>query len=291
MITFKRMSACTLNESLTAWNNGFEDYIVNVQMNEKQFLSRVISEDLCPQRSFIAFDGQQPVGLLLNGFRTELGKTYAWNGGTAVSPKYRGQKIASQLIEQSLALYKDEKVDIALLEAIKGNANAIQAYEKFGYKIIDRLQFQQQKGDVAYLQQLENESTFTFEENAALMVRKLGYFNTTTAWQTQISSIKDGRVLELKIAGNSAAYVLYKEGYNIQGSLAQIIIYQCEVNDEYKEFSNPIIEQLLKHLFQKADETVTKMAFNLSEKNVAIHALKKFGFTLTLEQVHMKRDM
>jgi ribosomal protein S18 acetylase RimI-like enzyme len=126
-VLIKKLTECSLNDILHAWNNGFQGYDVNVSMNMKQLLSRMDIQNLSPEHSFLAFDEQKPIGIVLNGLRkTKTGKIIAWNGGTAVVPEYMHQGIGRMLIEASIAMYKKENVHIATLEALSQNKKAIQ---------------------------------------------------------------------------------------------------------------------------------------------------------------------
>ncbi|OZM57202.1 hypothetical protein CIB95_06975 [Lottiidibacillus patelloidae] len=290
MISYKKLIDCSLHDVINAWNRGFEGYAVNVQMNIKQFLHRMTAEELCPERSLIAYDKQNPVGILLNGFRNMEDKVVAWNGGTAIAPEYRGKKIGSELVEQSLALYKDEGVHLATLEAIKGNTNAIKTYEKFGYKTVDMLQFYQHKGQ-QLLDKPQNEFNFSLSENPSAYAKSINYYNTDTAWQTQVDSIKDGRVIELLRNGTSSGYILFKESYTPTGELQSIVLYQSELNPVLRENGNDVFVHLLMELFNKLDHNGSMVGFNLSSENGIIELFEKCKFNLVLEQVRMKKSM
>ncbi len=137
----KKLSQCTLDEALKAWNDGFEGYFVPIQLNAEAFLNRLVGEGLSPNHSIVAFDENRPVGIVLNGFRIVNGKKISWNGGTGVATDYRGKGVSRALMEETLAIYKQENVDIATLEVIKENERAIKLYEKYGYEISDHLLF------------------------------------------------------------------------------------------------------------------------------------------------------
>ncbi|MFC5775106.1 hypothetical protein [Ectobacillus antri] len=72
MFTLKRLSNCHLDEVVEAWNLGFQGYFVNMETTTEKFLKRFVSEGLSPDLSIVVFNGNKPVGLLLNGIR-ELG--------------------------------------------------------------------------------------------------------------------------------------------------------------------------------------------------------------------------
>ncbi|MGH9881544.1 MAG: GNAT family N-acetyltransferase, partial [Pyrinomonadaceae bacterium] len=54
--------------------------------------------------SFIAFVEGKPVGFLLNGIRNNSGGKFAWNGGTAVVPAFRGKGVGRSFKFRGLSL-------------------------------------------------------------------------------------------------------------------------------------------------------------------------------------------
>ncbi|TGV13074.1 GNAT family N-acetyltransferase, partial [Mesorhizobium sp. M00.F.Ca.ET.186.01.1.1] len=146
MITIKRMSDCTFAEVTKAWNRGFEGYFVSIVMTEEMLVQRLGNEGYVMGLSVVAFDGEEPIGLVASGLRTIGGKKVAWNGGTGVATEYRRQGVGRQLIDATLELYKEAGVQVATLEAMSQNSKAIALYEQKGYEVVDRLLFWQRIG-------------------------------------------------------------------------------------------------------------------------------------------------
>ena len=94
----KKLSDCTLQEIVTAWNRGFTGYLVQLEMNETAFITRLVSEGLSLEHSIVTFVNNEPVGIITNGFRTIDGKQMAWNGGTGIAPEFRGKGLIKQMI-------------------------------------------------------------------------------------------------------------------------------------------------------------------------------------------------
>ena len=61
MITCKRLSQCTLQDALIAWNKGFEGYDFDMTLTLEAFLNRLVFENLSPALSIVAFDGTDEV--------------------------------------------------------------------------------------------------------------------------------------------------------------------------------------------------------------------------------------
>src|SRR5690349_20725839 len=139
MFEIKRISKCSFQTAHEAWNAGFKGYFVDLTLPLDRFVHRLSYENISPEHSLIAFDQERPVGFLLNAFRTTWGKKIAWNGGTGVVPDMRGKGVGKALVAASIEVYKSESVDVAFLEAIKGNDSAIALYKNNGYRVIDEL--------------------------------------------------------------------------------------------------------------------------------------------------------
>jgi ribosomal protein S18 acetylase RimI-like enzyme len=126
-----------------AFQIGFSDYIIKMEMSFEDFMKRFFGpEGNSKEHSFIAFDQEEPVGVILGGMKNyETVKTMRC-GTLAVHPDYRGKGISQRLFE----LHKEEAIHHCckqlFLEVIVGNDRAIHFYQKRGYeKIYDIVYF------------------------------------------------------------------------------------------------------------------------------------------------------
>ncbi|MNC59340.1 hypothetical protein D3C75_1091440 [compost metagenome] len=55
MFTFRTFSEIPLQDTLAAWNAGFQDYYANLQMDCRTFLGRFHREDLLPEESVMLY--------------------------------------------------------------------------------------------------------------------------------------------------------------------------------------------------------------------------------------------
>ncbi|EKN70930.1 acetyltransferase [Neobacillus bataviensis LMG 21833] len=120
-----------------AFHTGFSDYIIKMDISEDVFLARFFGpEGNGRENSFIAFDQDEPVGVILGGMKIYEGIQTMRCGTLAVHPDYRGKGISQRLFE----LHKEEAVKHGckqlFLEVIVGNDRAIRFYEKLGYEKI-----------------------------------------------------------------------------------------------------------------------------------------------------------
>lgn len=142
-IRYQRCSEVNDSFIYQAFQKGFSDYIVKLEMSKEDFLKRFFGpEGNKAETSFIAFDHEEPVGVILGGIKNfETIKTMRC-GTLAISPEYRGTGISQRLFE----LHKDEAIKHGckqmFLEVIAGNDRAINFYKKLGYeKIYDIVYF------------------------------------------------------------------------------------------------------------------------------------------------------
>ncbi len=129
-----------------AFQGGFSDYIIKMEISEPDFIHRFFGpEGNARETSFIAFYEQQPVGVILGGIKNyETIKTMRC-GTLALHPEFRGHGISQKLFE----LHKEEAVKQGckqlFLEVIVGNDRAIHFYKKLGYeKIYDIVYYSNQ---------------------------------------------------------------------------------------------------------------------------------------------------
>ncbi|MDP5273928.1 GNAT family N-acetyltransferase [Chengkuizengella axinellae] len=292
MIKIKRLSDCSFQEAVTAWNLGFTGYLTDVQMTLEVFLNRLVTEGLSTELSIIAFDDHKPIGLVLNGIRELDGKKIAWNGGTGVAPEYRHKGLGKRMMEQTLGIYQKQGVDIATLEAIKENEKAIELYKKMGYIIEDQLLIYANNQSF-YSNPFKNDfSNYEILKVKPSKIQHIPFYKKGLPWQTQWQSVKSGEgVLVLDKTGICIGYALYKQNENDEGAHVSTMLYQCEIlegrNDELD-----IAVFLLSHCFSPFDQESKRMVLNLSHKNqVVIKLLYEMGFEKKIEQVYMEKTL
>jgi ribosomal protein S18 acetylase RimI-like enzyme len=137
MISYKRCSEVDIELVHNAFSIGFSDYIIKIQMPQEAFISRFFGpEGNSLDTSFIALDGERPVGLVLGGIKNYAGIKTMRCGTMAVDPEYRGTEVSKMLME----LHREEAITQGcrqlFLEVIVGNDRAINFYKRLGYEKI-----------------------------------------------------------------------------------------------------------------------------------------------------------
>lgn len=278
----KTVAQCTLDEVLKAWNKGFEGYFIEINMTAEMFLQRLVGEGLSPEHSIVVFDQEEPTAIVMNGFRTIDGQKTAWNGGTGISPAYRGKGVSRLLMEETLAIYKRENVELGTLEAIKENQVAVALYEKYGYVVANQLLF--------LSGEYEAKVTSTVALHIATIrpeqLAHLSFYRENVPWQCNWQSVKHG---EAKVFYNDnnepLGYMLYKTLWNEYGEVERILLYQMVILEE----SN--VELITQFLASITTHKVHLTTVNFLASNPATSYLLKHGLKVTTEQVQMTKQL
>lgn len=124
-----------LPQITAAFNEGFSDYFLPVQLTEELMAFKIQVEDIDLAISPGAFgpDGEL-LGLMLHGNREVDGRRVAYNAGTAVRPAARRQGLVRAMYAAVLPRLRDNGFHETVLEVIDINAPAIAAYERIGFQ-------------------------------------------------------------------------------------------------------------------------------------------------------------
>ncbi|MCQ5365546.1 GNAT family N-acetyltransferase [Anoxybacillus salavatliensis] len=290
MLQIKRLSECTLEEAVRAWNAGFEGYYFPIQLTIESFLHRLVGEGLSPTLSIIAFYHNEPVGIVLNGVRECKGTSMAWNGGTGVAPAFRKTGIGKALMEATLNIYQEAGVELATLEAISENERAIALYQKFGYEIVDELEYLQSQEAVPHFL---DDATFQVETTVPQQISLLPFYKGRHPWQTQWQSAKDGEALLVKDErGCNIGYAYYRRVFDATGKHEKTVLYQCEADSERNDTEH-ILRVLFSKIFSAHPDKVVKVVPNvpIAHSSATYSLLKEIGFQPIVKQVWMQKRM
>jgi ribosomal protein S18 acetylase RimI-like enzyme len=289
MISFRSVSECPLEQVVQLWHEAFADYYVKFSLNTEQFLARMAKEDLSPEHSLVAFVDAEPAGFLFNGFRQINGKTVAWNGGTAVVPRFRRSGVGRALMAETMKRYESLGVERATLEVFCQNERAQALYREFGYRITDRLVSYRLDGALRPVDLPELPEVTFCEHIVPKAVSALPFYDQQVPWQLQWQSVKDGEALLLKDSRKQTiGYALFKRTTAETGEGKEIVLYQCEI-DSKADHPEVYLELLLRKAF--ADPNAQKVVFNLPAKKKLCKAiLEKNGFQVVFEQYQMVKE-
>jgi len=291
VITIKRLTECTIEQGVLAWNRGFEGYFFDATTTPERFVTRMAMEGLSPDLSIIAFDGDEPIGIVKNGVRLINGYKVSWNGGTGVAKNYRSKGIGKLLIEKSLSIYQEEGVDVATLEAISQNESAIKLYEKFGYETTDHIEMLSLNGpSKKSIRQLPN---FEIIKTIPQEIGGIPFYKAMNPWQTHWRNARDGEaIIVLDEFGEIAGYAYFKRMINDEFKHISTSIFQCEANPLRKD-ALEITEFLLASIYFDFSDDIRRTVLNVptNRSKLTYQVLKDFGFETTVQQVYMTKKL
>ncbi|MCY9662194.1 GNAT family N-acetyltransferase [Paenibacillus chondroitinus] len=285
---FKRMSEMSAEDMVALWNKGFEGYYLNSSLDMSKFMARTVHEGLSLEHSLVLFENEEPIGFVMNGFRTIEGKKVAWNGGTGIVPEYRGKGFGKHLMLRNLQLYQEQGVDTAMLEALVQNEAAIKLYQKVGYEITEHLVCLQHTGELnVNLLESNFPERYILRRGHPVEINAVPFNRPMSAWQTQWPSMKGGESVFVTVAEEMVGYALFKRVYAENGSLASFVLYQCEARPG-REDETEILKAALREVYAPLTSSCTRLTMNIRYSNKGLNELLAgLGFTSFVDQVHM----
>lgn len=146
MIYYKCCDEVSMDDIYKAFVEGFSDYIIDIKMSKDSFESRFFGpEGNSLKYSFIAFEEDSPIGIILGGIKTYEGLKTLRCGTFCIHPNYRGQGISQKLFQFHKDLAIREGCHQLFLEVIVGNDRAINFYKNLGYEKIYDIKYYSHK--------------------------------------------------------------------------------------------------------------------------------------------------
>ena len=140
MIKYKRCTECNEEIIYKAFQIGFSDYIIKIEMTKDAFMKHFFGpEGNSMEYSVIAFDEEEPVGLCLGGIKVYEGIKTLRCGALCVHPDYRGTEVSNGLFNLHRKIALENNCKQMFLEVIVGNDRAISFYRKKGYEKVYNL--------------------------------------------------------------------------------------------------------------------------------------------------------
>lgn len=137
MITYTKGSESNKDDIYKAFQVGFSDYIIKFDLPKDVFMNHFFGyEGNRLEYSFVAFDDEDPIGLVLGGIKVYEGVKTLRCGALCVRPEHRGSGVSHRLFELHKSIALENNCKQMFLEVISGNDRAIRFYEKKGYKKI-----------------------------------------------------------------------------------------------------------------------------------------------------------
>ncbi|OPZ51283.1 MAG: putative acetyltransferase [Firmicutes bacterium ADurb.BinA052] len=124
-----RVSGIDMDSLVELFNDAYSDYYVDVQVNPARLRGLIEREDIQVDNSFVAYEGQLPVGVVFLGVRGKRG--YICGMGVRTSRQRRG--VGELLMRRALSESRRLGLSSVQLEVVAANRRAIALYSKLGF--------------------------------------------------------------------------------------------------------------------------------------------------------------
>lgn len=190
-----------LQDLYRAFMIGFSDYIIPFQFDEQTFEDVFLVRDQNqPSRSIVAYDGEEPVGVVLSGIAHLDSGWQTRCGGLAVAPHVRKLGVATELMQR----FEEDAKGTRLLEVIQGNDAALSLYHRLGYKTTR---------EIFYFQAVPLETTahMTSEPIQTLFDQLYPAAQHVPIWQRDVRVTQQTSELVKVVEGNRTGFLLYRD--------------------------------------------------------------------------------
>lgn len=269
MITYKKCSEVDFDAVYEIFQAGFSDYIIKFDITKDEFRKRFFGpEGNQLHYSYIAFEEEKPIGLILGGIKNYEGIKTLRCGTMCVHPDYRKRGISQKLFEYHKKVAIENNCKQLFLEVISNNYPAFNLYKKLGYEKVYDLKYYTLK-DVKKLKKVTSNS-FAIKKITLEEIKSLEdcIFDIHINWQNDFDYIE---MLE-----NVHFYGAY-ENERLIGALSVSlsgIIHFLWVSPKYR--NKKIATNLISHAILDLDLTMLSTGF---PNNASIEGfLKKIGF-------------
>lgn len=268
MIRYEKCSNVDLKQVYEAFQLGFSDYIIKLNVSWDRFYTHFFEvEGNNLKYSYIAFDGDKPIGVMFGGLKDFEGVRTLRCGALCIALEYRGMGVSKALYELHRATAIELGCKQLYLEVIVGNDRAINFYKKLGYE---------KKYDLYYYT-LKDENALKLPEDKQYKVEEIQWeqvlniasgLNVHTNWQNRLDYAQ-------KVQGVTS-YGIYQDGM-LAGCITVSPVGRIFFIYTQPEFRNcGIASSLLSHVAGISNQNLT-ISFPNNEQLESF--VKKMGFS------------
>lgn len=270
-MTVKNLSSISFDEILDSFLLAFENYFVKMPSNRNYYKERWKAAKVNFNLSYGMFHKEKLVGFIIHAIDKRNGVLTAFNTGTGVIPKYRGQKIVRSIYAYALNDLKKNEIRNSSLEVITKNEIAIRSYQSVGFEIYKT--YKCFSGTI----ELENNNQFELIETDQEKIDWKHLPNQEFySWDNQKESIINGKYKFFQVLHNripESYFIINRES----GYLAQFDLLNSEKNGWERLFT--AIKQITDII------KINNVDVELEKK---IHWLNKVGLENSVDQYEMK---
>lgn len=130
-IQILRASEYTIDKLAMAFNRGFEQYVVPLELTPEAMAERVAYQDVLLEASFVLQDESGPAGVALLSVRGER----CWCCALGVAATARGGGYGRTLMQRLIEEARQRKLKEMWLEVYTQNTVAFQLYQSLGFRV------------------------------------------------------------------------------------------------------------------------------------------------------------
>ncbi|WP_268846423.1 GNAT family N-acetyltransferase [Flavobacterium aestivum] len=275
----KSLQDTEIDELVTVFNQSFSDYIVPFKITKEQLKDKIKSDNIKLEYSVGAFEDNQLIGFILNGFDFINGNKIAYNAGIGVIPEKRGNKVTIKLFEHIIPKLKKQNVTKIKLEVITENEIAFRTYKKIGFEIIRELNCY--KGHVK--SEIKSKFKILPLKNFDWELQK-SFWDWNPTWQNSINAAENISHLNIRIgafdANSLIGYLIYNPNSNR--------IQQFAVNKDYR--NQGVGKQLFQYITGENEKEFSLINIPVNSLNTN-HFLSNLGLEVYIKQYEMELSL
>lgn len=286
-VVIRSLGDCTINEMVELWNSGFAQYVTVMNITPVRMIAKLGQGNIHPECSVTAWIGGKPAGFVMIGLRETHGTTYAWNGGSGVSPAYRGRSLSKLLLNEAIRRTRDTGALIISLETRTDNEIAIRAYRSCGFEFVDTMHdFKRFEPFEAIPFRRADRFAYTCLETAPGAVGKLSFYPLNRiSWTTQwFNTVDYQAMLAYDGLGRTVGYAVYRRTIGGDGRFISVELTQCEADPSHSDAPD-IVRFLLAQVMGPPELQLHRSARYMRGSNpLVLEALREAGFGETLSE-------